>query len=288
MHVLVYGQESSKAYLAIGKGTDFQQVSLDEPDRSSSTHELLGATRSPGGTLWIAFGSRNIGDEDAQPLWRKAADGAWQPVPLPAFDRAWLPTEPVWGIEKGYGIEDAVLTKASRPSTFERAAKPLVTGLRGGDGAVWVTLEVGDAYEGNLSGHPQSLLLTTSEASGAEPPVVLPSSPALHLERFNHASRSGMPGARRCHRPALVLGPASLEGDRPDAVKALKEQIVDDTSEPGLELAYVGELDGERVLVGYARAGSPKEAKTIVAAVTKATGLPVTAGCRIPTVERML
>ncbi len=287
--VLAYGNESSAAYLAIGKGSEWQQVSVEEAERGTKGYELNGAARAPDGTLWISFGNRWHEDGEEHPVWRKATDGAWQPVPLPAFDRAWFPSERQWGLRSGYGVEEGVLDEVPRRSTLEAAAAPFAVGLRWGDDAVWVSLDVGTAYADDALGvHPQSVLLTTAGVNGSEPPVVLPSAPTLRLERHNHAHRSDVPGARTCQHPALVLGPASLVDEQPDAVKALAEHAPTDATAPGIERAYVGELDGSRVLVALAHARTPKQAKALVTTLAEATGLTVTADCRVPTVERTL
>jgi hypothetical protein len=287
--VLAHGNESNAAYLAIGKGSEWQQVSVEEADRGTKGYELNGAARAPDGTLWITFGNRWHEEGEEHPVWRKATDGAWQPVPLPAFDRAWFPSERQWGLRSGYGVEEGVLDEVPRSSTLEAAAAPFAVGLRWGDDAVWVSLDVGTAYADDALGmHPQSVLLTTAGVSGSEPPVVLPSAPTLRLERHNHAHRSDVPGAPTCQHPVLVLGPASLVDERPDAVKALAEHAPKSDTAPGIEHTYVGELDGARVLAGQARARTRKQAESLVEAIAKATGLTVTAGCRVPTVERVL
>jgi hypothetical protein len=286
--VLAFGHDEGKAYLAMGKGSEWQRVSVEEADRASKSHQLAGAARAPDGTLWIAFGNRWAETGEEHPVWRKPAD-AWQPVPLPAFDRAWFPTDQPWGLVSSESIEEGTLVRMPPHPTFEEAATPTATDLRWGDGAVWVSLEVGQAYdEGSAGILPQGILLTTGDAAGSEPPTVLPSTPALRFERHNHVHRSDVPGARTCPHPALVLGPASLADEKPDAVRALKDHAPADASKPGIEHAYVGELDGDRVLVGLARARTPAQAKALVTALGKATGLQVTAGCRVPTVERML
>jgi hypothetical protein len=50
----------------------------------------------------------------------------------------------------------------------------------------------------------------------------------------------------------------------------------------------VGELDGNRELTAHARVRSPKQAKALAEKLGAITGLPVTTGCRVPSVERML
>ncbi|MCA9705827.1 MAG: hypothetical protein KDK70_08270, partial [Myxococcales bacterium] len=83
--------ECADPYLAITEGGPWQRIPIVVPGRSPNTTEIVGATRSPDGALWLALGNAWVEDDDnavEDPLWIRPAGGSWQAVPLPPIEHS--------------------------------------------------------------------------------------------------------------------------------------------------------------------------------------------------------
>lgn len=286
---LVMGQAEGKeggapeSYLAVGRGSEWQRIAVSLPGRpANTTPHVLDATRTPAGELWIAMGDTwqdSLGDIA---LWRKPADGAWEPVPLPAFDDALFGREPGF-VYDVTGMEPWGWIPVERASLA--GVRPEPTSLAWHDGAVWVVVELGPAYADEVAGLlPRAALLSTGKASAS--PVRLPSRWELHVERHDVLHRGATPGKEGCYQLWMVLGPASLVDTRPELVKAAQALEVDGA--PALNSLYVGRLDGKDVLVGGAYVSGAPQAKALARSLAAATKVEPVIECRIPRIERMV
>jgi hypothetical protein len=273
----------AQSYLAQGRGSTWERVPVSLPGRSpKASAQVIGAARTPAGELWIAVGDPWQVEPGDQPLWRKPVDGPWQPVPLPTFG------DELFGRGEGFvydvtGIEAQGWSAIERPTLVGVTPQP--TALAWIDGAMWVVLELGGAYElGVDAATPRAVLLSTA-AARAEP-ARLPSRGELYVERHNTLHRRATPGKGVCQRSAFVLGPASLLQTRPELALAVRKAV--STAELAVDRIYVGRLDDEEVLVAGVYARSPAEAKTLRRAVAAVTGAAPVVECRIPTLVRMV
>jgi hypothetical protein len=277
------GEGGRTSYLAVGRGTEWQQVPVSVPARAPDPPvTITGAARAADGELWITIGERwTAGAVD--PLWRKPSEGPWTSVPLPELDGWFSRDEAV--VFDAWDISNEPWLAMERP--------PTTTALRGtalvwADDAVWVVIEAGDAYgedAGMISQVPRSLLLSTRPAASA--PATLPPSAQLRLEQRNHARAGVKPGTPECEELTLLLGAPALVDQQPGVVSAVAA-LQTDGGDWSITQIYVGELDGAKVLAVGATALSPGGAAELHRAVAKVTGFEPTADCRIPTFERMV
>jgi hypothetical protein len=289
-HTLIHGhiehEDHHEGYLAVGRGREWQRVAVRLPGRAADASlTVLGAARAPDGALWIAVGNHWIddgegdaGDGGLRPLWRKPADGEWQPVPLPAV------SDDVFGPKKTWvrdPYDEAVGWTEIERDTVDTASAS-AGGLVWAAGAVWATLDIGSAYLGNpVSETPQRALVVTT-SPGSAPPSVLPPVWEIQLERQYPGAPADEPGRGRCRWYWFVLGPAALATTEPAAIAAIQALEPLDDGEAIVEMIYTAELDGAQVLVASARATSPKRASALREAVAKASGLTPSPECRVP------
>ncbi len=274
---------TEQSYLALGRGTAWERVPVRLPGRpAKASARVLGAAKTPAGELWIAVGDPWQAEPGDLPVWRKRESGTWQPVPLPAFG------DDLFGRGEGLvydvtGVETEGWSTIERPTLANVA--PQATALAWLDGAIWVVLELGSAYElGVDASTPRAVLLSTRPAHAA--PTRLPARWELYVERHDSLHREATPGKGACRRAAFVLGPASLLQTRPELVDAVRKAV--STAELAVEQIYVARLDDEEVLVAGVHAQSPAEVKALQRVVTEAAGTAPSIECRIPTLVRML
>lgn len=280
---------AEESYLALGRGSEWQRVPVTLPGRSSSaTATISGAARLPDGELWIALGNRFEGGGDAEPVWRKPVDGAWQPVPLPtvggdAFGPADAWVRDTQDEDRGW----VATTRSPSPLAPEQAIDLVSAG-----GAVWIVVQGQTAFDDVGAPPPRTVVLTN--ASGTAPPTVLPAAWELRLERRNHAVRSSQPGQTGCKSFAIVLGPPTAASSVHEALVKLELPAEGDDDPPTIRSIYTGQHDGVEVAVAEAHAESPAQATALRDAAVKAMeglGAPhdeVAAQCPIPRLERMV
>jgi hypothetical protein len=275
------GEES---YLAVGRGREWERVTVSLPGRpAGATVDIAGAARAPDGELWIALGNPWQGGGDPQPVWRKPVEGPWQPVTLPTVggDAFGPGTSRVHDMSDGRGWVE--ITRKSDPVPPEQAV-----GLVWAAGAMWVTLDAGDAYEGVAMAPSRTVVLTSRP--GTAPATVLPPTWQILLERENHARRSAQPGGKGCDEFSIVIGPATLATTKPELAATIGGFTASGSAFDGdatFSAIYTAEHDGAEVLVAHAAAGTAELATALQGGVTKAldaAGVPsnaVAADCRI-------
>jgi len=269
----------TESYLTMGLGTTWERVPVDLPGRTAKgVPRVLAATQTPAGELWIALD--DPWQEPDRLLWRKPKGGAWEPVPLPAFG------DDLFGRGAGF-VYDVTGTVSEGWSAIERPtladATPRATALAWIDGAVWVVLELGEAYEGGADMSAARTVLLSTRRTQTEP-ARLPARWELYVERHNVLYRNATPGKEACRRQTLVLGPASLH-TRPGLVDAVRAPVSTEISDARI---YTGRLDDQDVLVASVHTLTPAESKAMKHAVAKASGTTPTLDCRIPELDRML
>lgn len=278
----------TESYLAMGQGREWQRIPVTLPGRSDKdSRHVSGALRTPEGELWIAMGSRWDGDEQGQSVWRKPLEGAWQPVAIPSLSSEMFGPPKAW--VRDPSSEEGGWTEV------ERHAGPVAIGRASGvvwaDGAVWISVYAGYAYDGMAEMQLRTAVLTTKP--GTAPITVLPPAWELVLERRNHARRSAEPGAAHCSDFSLVLGPATLASN-PELLAALTQLAPPGGDRGTIDSIYVGTLDGAEVLVASAHIDSAKYASSLrkgASLALRAAGVEggtATADCRIPLVSRMV
>lgn len=278
--------DDDEPYLAVGRGTKWERVPLSLPARApGASTSIVSAARAPTGELWIAFGEPYRSNVHEPSLWHKPVDGTWGPVALPRFG------DDMFGREEGYvydvsGMGSESWRKVPRPSL--EGVEPKATALAWAEGALWVVLELGPAYDeedGMLGPTRRHVLLSTGPASAGQ--SRLPSRSELHVERLEAIGRSGTPGKGECKRPAFVLGPATLVETRPELAPAVRKtgEMLGDG--PGVQI-YVGRLDAAEVLVATARTDWPADVKKLRDALTEAVGAEPVVECRVPELVKMV
>jgi hypothetical protein len=280
---------SRESYLAVGRGSEWQRVPVSLPGRAADASvDIMGAARAPDGELWIALGNR-WQDGDRQPVWRKPAEGQWQPVPLPSLTGAAF--GPAKSRVRDVGDEGRGWVEIERPQAAVEAER--ATSLVWAAGAVWIAVDVGGTYEGVSLAPSRTVVLTS--LPGTAPVTVLPPVWQILLERDNHAQRTAQPGHEGCTHFSLVLGPAELATTKPEVVTAIGQVTASGQEDEGrIESIYTAEHDGAKVLVASAYAPSTKLAAVLRKGATKAldaAGVPasaVAADCRIPLLDVMV
>jgi len=272
--VLVTGAEpdGGPPYLAVGRGTTWERVSLDLPGRpEDATDQVSGAARTPAGELWITLDDMMV--DDAPPgIWRKPPGEAWRAVPLPVIEPALFARELEWvhlDPEIGGGW-----ARVERPPL--RVPPTHASRLLWGDGGVWIVLR---AHEDTT----RSVLLST--APGPASVVSLPPSWQIDLERHNEHAGSMTPGTTPCDLVSVVLDglPApSEQATIADALIALQHDA------GTVENVYVGRRGPTEVLVATVRLDDAGKLPSLRTAAAEVTGRAATIGCDIPPLVRMV
>lgn len=213
----------------------------------------------------------------------KAARGRMGAGPAPRVPRRSDHARPQW-IHYIDASDEGTWTEAKRLPIVTEPAVP--TGLVWGEGAIWVSLQVGAAFDSDDIFDPifHSVLLTTRP--GTAPVITLPSRMKAELERYNRTQEGNED--LNCGEVAFLFGPPPpppKQAERVDAIMAMEP--VGEAS-VAMEVVYVGELDGSEVLTGVTHAWDPKSALAFARQIEPRTGLGATAQCRIPSLIRML
>ncbi len=265
---LVGSEGADKPYLAMGRGTSWEQVPVELGENQPRDTTISSIARSPVGQLWVVFGTWNMaGSGPSDTLWTKPVDGEWTRVALapPQGDEVPATERWVWGHEEGW----AKLSRTKPSPTNEASASEVVWAR----GAVWVVADVGDLWamdDGLMSEIRRTALYTTMPIS--QPVVLEPSDHTLLRQIAGADQGKAKPGSDACRDFTLVLGDEALA----KSISAeQREAIGRAASSDGASLLelYVGEVEGRRELVLAARAYDEKPAKALIGAVTKAAGL---------------
>lgn len=290
--VIVAGATATESYLALGRGKEWQRVMVSLPaDATIPSVHIQGAARLPDGELWIALGDRVDGSGSGQPVWRKPAEGAWQPVAVPEVRGEAFVTDE-W--ERGWWGDWTRAQRQEGPVELGEAS-----GLVWAAGSIWVVLgPIVDA--GEPMDAPRHAVVLTTRPGDAPPAVLIPAWKQA-LEDQDHA-RTDAPGGPGCRDFTLVLGPGSLAGPAEGAAipvfvgKIAKLEVERDPGDERrtIRSVYLAKLDGVSVVVAEATANSPKQvlalrdAAATIMAEEGVAAKHVVADCRIALVERML
>ncbi|MEM9455368.1 MAG: hypothetical protein AAGF11_14395 [Myxococcota bacterium] len=271
-------QGEQQSYLAVGRGTTWEQVEVKPPDHSDDGPKtIVGAAKTPKGELWIAKNDP-WGSEGHGPLiWRKPVDKPWQEVPYPETDAVPTSRAKRW-VHRS--LEHGGLWAQVEPKAVDLRSSAHPTGLVWGAGAVWIVLDVGEAYVGEDIHFERTLLLTTKAADHTV--IELPSASKIEIERHNERAKTRKVGDSGCDQPSLLLGSVPKQEQDTIADKVLSIESVGP-----IHQVYVGTLDGTEVLAA-ATGVDAEDAPAMHKAVAKTTGRPVQIDCRIPALVRMV
>lgn len=268
-----------QSYLAVGRGTTWERVAIELPDRSDDAPKnLVGAARTPEGELWIARGDPWRLEDNEPSIWRKPVEGPWEAVPYPETDAVPTSRAKQW-VHRSFLSPGGLWAHVEPRAVNVPPAHP--TGLLWADDAVWIVLDVGEAYVGDEIPLRRTLLLTTKATD--HPVVELPSAAQIDLERHNERAKTLKVGDYGCEEPSLLLGTVPEQQQQ----KALADKLLSIDSVDPIRQVYMGTLDGAEVLVAPINVIS-SEVAAMKKAVAKITDRPFQIDCRIPPLVRMV
>ena len=267
-----------QSYLAVGRGTTWERVEVKLPDRSDDGPKtLVGAAKTSEGELWIARSDPFESEGHEPSIWRKPVEGSWEAVPYPKTDVVPTRRAKRW-IHRSF-LQPGGLWAHVEPHAVDLPpAHP--TGLLWAAGAVWIVLDVGQAYVDDIP-LQRTLLLTTKATDRTV--IELPSASEIHLERHNERAKTRRAGDDGCDEPSLLLGSVP----EPQEQRALADKLLSMESVGPIRQVYVGTLDGAEVLVAPITVDS-SDVAAMKKAAAKTTGRPIQIDCRIPPLVRMI
>ncbi len=279
-------------YLALGRGTTWEQVPIELPPGETSRQAIVSAARSSSGELWVVLApGSSSGVTLTHALWHKPPQGKWARVHVPALEFSPAYATPRWAFE--WERREWQQIPRALP---ERPPEPMKVIWAGG--AIWVTAELGMVFGGDptyeLDIVRTALFSTQAIATG---PVEL--APIDRVVLDQDAQRSDLArlqaGEHGCRSFVLTLGDEQQveRVERVERVASFSDDVLAELragrpADDGgaLGLMYVGELGNERELVVAATAMDSVAAERLRARVEALIGGSVGADCRIPAMVR--
>lgn len=248
---------------ALERGDGWRRLTVD---LSESTGTIAGpALCTDTGELWLTVEHAERREHGPQRrLLHRSAAGAWHPITLPPPDERLIP-ERSWIFDEDGWVE-------ARPQPGH-AEPPSIAALAWDGQRLWVLADFGllvDVGSDNwLPGAREALYVGDALA---HPPTVLP---GLWERAFEQARRDRRaPGD--CTPFTIALGTATLSDPQRAALRALATT----SDDGGVDLLYIGELDGRRELVVQASADDRASAARLTREVGAAVGARLKADCR--------